>query len=134
MQYVGADVEWTEKHGGGWGIGSILVMGTAHAIANSSRKAEAMRQAAPRWRMVDQGRMWLTNERFAIQASEWINLWHENQNMSHCDGLAIELHFDGMPPTRLRTAYADWWYVMMQWIAFEVLTMPGEPQREIPSR
>jgi hypothetical protein len=127
MQDVGANVDWTEKHGGGWGLGSILFMGAANAIGNSARKASAMRQAAAQWRMVDQGRMWLTNERFAIQGSEWINLWHENVNMSQCDGLTIELHYDGMPPTRLRMAYADWWYVMMQWIGFHVLTMPGQP-------
>ena len=131
LQYVGADVQWTEKHGGGWGLGSILVMGAANAIGNSSRKAAAMRQAAVQWRVVDQGRMWLTNQRFAVQASEWINLWHENVNMSCCDGLAIELHFDGMPPTRLRMPYADWWYVMMQWVGFSVLTFPSESDREI---
>ena len=27
MQYVGTDAQWTEKRGGGWGLGSILFMG-----------------------------------------------------------------------------------------------------------
>jgi hypothetical protein len=126
MQHLSAEVEWTQKRGGGWGIGSMLVMGAANAVGNSSRKAAARRQAAPQWRPVDRGPMWLTNQRFAIQGSNWIDLWHTNVNLSQCDGLTIELHLSGLPPTRLRTSFADWWYVMFQWVAFGILTMPEE--------
>ena len=127
MQFVGADVTWTEKHGGGWGIGSMLVMGAVNAAGNSRRQAEARRQATAQWRLVDNGQMWLTNLRLAIQASEWTNLWHEDINATSCDGLAIELNYPGMPPTRIRVNYADWWFVMLNWVAFSEVKLPPEP-------
>lgn len=127
MQFVGADVTWTEKRGGGWGIGSMLVMGAVNAVGNSRRETEARRKAAPQWRLVDTGQMWLTNVRFAVQGSEWINLWHENIDATNCDGLSIEVHYAGMPPTRIRINYADWWFVMLNWVAFAEVKLPPEP-------
>jgi hypothetical protein len=124
MRYFATDAEWVEKRGGGFGLLTMGLMGTAHMIGNANRKSEALRRATAQWRTVDQGRMWLTTERFAIQGAEWTNLWHEGVDMADCDGLAVELHLEGMPPTRLRISYADWWFVMMQWVGFGHLVMP----------
>ena len=127
MQFVGTDASWTETRGGGWGLGTMLLMGTVNTIGNSHRKAKALQEAAPQWRVVGGGQMWLTDRRFAIAASEWVNLWHEDLNSATCDGLSIEAHYPGMPPNRLVLPYADWWYVMLHWITFAEIVFPPLP-------
>jgi hypothetical protein len=127
-QFVGADVEYVTKRGGymGGGVVGLVALRGAQAARNRGRRRSAERAAQPQWRLVDEGQTWLTNYRFAVRASQWIDLWHGNINTLHCDGTAIHLEISGLPPTRLHIGAPDWWFVMLHRVAFDAIVWPPE--------
>jgi hypothetical protein len=132
-------LQWLEgdggymKHGGGYvfGGGAVgAVWNTArfatNVVGNSKRRKDAEREAAGAWRPVDQGYLYLTNRRFAITASQWIDLWYEHVRTSEAGWGCIRLQLSGMPATALQIPYVDYWYVMFMKLAFGRVVMPPD--------
>jgi hypothetical protein len=83
---------------------------TSNILGNQARKAKAAREAAPQWRLVDQGTLYLTNRRFAVQGQvQWHDLWFQHVRISDCDGQIIRLEMSGSPPTALEILGPDYW-------------------------
>jgi hypothetical protein len=104
-----------------------VVAGTA--AGNSSRRRRAAREAAPRFRPVDQGPFFLTDKRFAIQGqSQWTDLWFETIRMSSCDGTSVTLHIANMPPTQVHVWPIDYYFALYHFLANgDVIEIPPDP-------
>lgn len=151
------DGSYTKKYGGyvigrspaGMALGSAysLARFTANVAGNHRAKQKAAKDARLEWRPVDQGRLFVTNQRFAVKAGEWIDLWYEHIRMSECDGRSIELHVSGSKPMRLEVPDPDYWFVMFTKLAYDrveplpagpapapapVAQIPAEPPAEPP--
>jgi hypothetical protein len=131
LQWLDNDVEYTKKSGGymlgggGVGIAYNATRLTSNLLGNGIRKARARHQAAFRWRTVDQGNIFITNRRFAIQgAAQWIDLWYEDIRMADCNGQAIELQISGVPRTALQIWPPDYWFVMFNKLAYDRVFLP----------
>lgn len=116
-QYLEGDSTYIHKSRGGFGLlGAALVTGTA--IGNSARKSKAAREAAPRFRAVDQGQLFLTDRRFAFQGqTQWTDIWFDDIRMSTCDGTSITLHISGAPPTQLHTWPIDYHFALFHFLS-----------------
>lgn len=71
---------------------------TARAFGAIRRQLSelAARHAMAQWRPIDEGRVFVTNRRFAVQGSQqWNDIWYGSIRMSDCDSLAILIHLDG---------------------------------------
>jgi hypothetical protein len=106
-------------HKSTFGIGLLpFTMMAANAIGNSRRKHAAAREAAARLRLVDAGRLHLTNQRLAIQGRmQWMDLWYPDMRMSYCDGNAVTLEMANIPPVRLHTWPAYFVFAMIRFLA-----------------
>ena len=93
------------------------------------RKARAVREAAPQgWHPVDQGMLYLTNRRFAMQGQvQWHDLWFVHIHMSCCDSRTIQLKMSGSPPAALKVHGPDWWFVMFNKLAYDRVVNPPDP-------
>lgn len=138
LRFTDAEVSYVRKSGGYVVGGSPggLVFGTMYSAArltsnilgNQARKAKAAREAAPQWRPIDQGMLYLTNRRFAIQGQvQWHDLWFEHVRMSDCDGQIIQLEMSGLPSTALEVHGPDYWFVMFNKLAYDKVVMPPDP-------
>ncbi|WP_066374580.1 hypothetical protein [Herbidospora mongoliensis] len=138
LYYTDAEAEYLKKSGGyvigsspgGFALGAIFSAAkfTSNVVGNQVRKSRAAREAAPQWRPVDQGTIYLTNRRFALQGqAQWHDLWFENIRMSDCDGRIIRLEMVGSPPLGLETINPDWWFVMFNKLAYGKVVMPPDP-------
>jgi len=94
-----------------------LAMAAGTAIGNGARRARAEREAAPRFRPVDQGPFYITNMRFAIQGEmQWTDLWFGQIRMISCDGASITVRTSGIPPIQLHAWPIDYFYVMYHFL------------------
>ncbi|MEU4540574.1 hypothetical protein AB0G15_37620 [Streptosporangium sp. NPDC023825] len=136
--FTEAEAEYLRKSGGyvvggspgGFVLGSMYSAArlTGNIVGNRMRKAKAAREAAAQWRPVDQGTLYLTNRRFAVQGqSQWRDLWFENIRMSDCDGHAIRLEMSGSPSTALQVHNPDYWFVMFNKLAYDKVVTPPDP-------
>jgi len=127
-QYLEGDGSYIHKSRGGFGLlGMALVAGTV--AGNSARKKQAAREAAPKFRPADQGHLFLTDMRFAIQGQmQWIDLWYENIRMSSCDGTSITLHIADLPPTQLHVWPIDYYFALYHFLANgDIIEIPPDP-------
>jgi hypothetical protein len=125
FQFMEGEAVYTHKSTMGFGLMGLAAAVTTTA-GNKRRARRAMRKAEARFRKVDQGRMFLTNRRFALQGdSQWSDLWFDGIRMSSCDGEAIELHMANNPPLALRVWPADYHFAMFRWLAHgELVQLP----------
>jgi hypothetical protein len=127
-QYLEGDSTYIHKSRMGFGLlGVALVAGTA--AGNSARKQRAAREAAPQFRLAEQGQLFVTDMRFAIQGQmQWIDLWYESIRMSNCDGTSITLHMANMPPTQLHVWPIDYYFALYHFLANgDVIEIPPDP-------
>jgi hypothetical protein len=131
LQWLGSEGEYYKKSGGymfgggGVGVAYNAFRLTSNLVGNKARKAKAAREAAFKWRAVEQGNVFLTNRRFCIQGgSQWIDLWHSEIRMAHCNGEAIELEISERPRTALQMCLADYWFVMFNKLAYDRILLP----------
>lgn len=128
LQYLEGDGTYVHKSRAGFGmLGLAVVVGTA--IGNKARASRAAQRAAPQFRQVDDGPLYLTDMRFAIQGrTQWIDLWHENIRMSSCDSDSISLDIADLPPIKLRIWPVDYYFALFRFLAHnEILQIPAEP-------
>ena len=133
--------EGVYTHKSSWGTGVLgLTLAATTAAGNRRRARKAAREMEARFRKVDDGIMFLTNRRFALQGDlQWTDLWFEGIRMSNCDGEAIELQLANSPPLALRVWPADYHFAMFRWLAYGELVglsdqQPPGPQFEGPVR
>lgn len=133
LEWAESEGQYTKKSGGymfgggGFGMAFNAARLTANVMGNSIRKSNAGHEAAFQWRPLDQGRLFVTNRRFAIQgAGQWIDLWYDNIRMADCNGRAIELEMSGSPRTALEMPTPDYWFVMFNKLAYDRIVMPPE--------
>lgn len=141
---TGSILEWADSEGqymkkgggyliggGGFGMAFNAARLTTNVMGNSIRKARAGREAAFQWRPLDQGRLFVTNHRFAIQgARQWIDLWYQDIRTADCNGRAIELEMSGSPRTALEIPTPDYWFVMFSKLAYDRVVMPPEERNQ----
>jgi len=141
---AGSVLEWADSEGqyvkkgggyvfggGGFGIAFNAARLTGNVMGNSIRKARAGREAAFQWRPLDQGQLYVTNRRFAVQGvRQWIDLWYQDIRMADCNGRAIELEMSGRPRTALEIPAPDYWFVMFSKLAYDRIVMPPEDRNQ----
>ena len=129
MQWVTGDGAYTHKSGGYWGGGlvGLIVLHSANAIGNSRRRRRAESESQGQWQQADQGRMFLTNKRLAIQGAQWTDIWFQYIQSVNCDGVALHVQVQGWDPMRLTVPQPDYWYVMFNKLAYDQLTVPPSP-------
>jgi hypothetical protein len=133
LQWLEGDDSYVHKSGGyyGGGMVGLLALRTATAIGNGRRRAAAARAGMAQWRPVEQGQLFVTNRRFAIQGSRgWDDIWYPSVRMSECDGMGIHLELQGWPRTVLRIPFADYWFVLFHKLAYDTVMMPPPPDDE----
>jgi hypothetical protein len=135
LQYLEGDGTYTHTSASGSGaIGVALVVGSM--IGNHARRQRAASEAAPRFRVVDGGRMYLTNRRFSVQGQhQWIDLWFEDIRMSSCDGASVNLTMGSIPAVALRVWPAPYHFALFRWLAHgEIVRSSGSvpPAQPIP--
>ncbi len=126
-QYLEGDSTYIHKSRMGFGImGAALVAGTA--LGNSARKSKAAKEAAPRFRPVDQGQLYLTDRRFAMQGQvQWTDIWFDDIRMSSCDGSSITLQLSGLPATQLHTWPIDYYFALFHFLSVgSIIQIPEE--------
>jgi hypothetical protein len=136
--FMEAEAEYV-KTGGGYELGRNpfilpfqllfnLIQFLIHVIGNRIRRSRAEREAAPQWRPIDVGTLFLTNRRFAVHGQmRWHDLWFEDIRMSDCNGIFIRLDMSGSPPLAPELTTPDWWYVMFNKVAYDRVVMPPPP-------
>jgi hypothetical protein len=126
FQFTEGEASYTHKSTAGYGLMG-LAMATATHAGNKRRARRALRQAEARFRKVDEGTMYLTNRRFAIQGKgQWVDLWFDSIRMSNCDGEAIELQLANNAPLALRVWPADYHFALFRWLAHGELVQPPQ--------
>jgi hypothetical protein len=115
-QLLEGDGTYLKKSTFGIGLVPFAMMAT-NAVGNSARKHRAAREAAPRFRPIDAGPLYLTNKRLAIQGQQWIDLWYDDIRMSYVDESAVTLELAGSTPVQLQTWPAYWVFAMLRFVA-----------------
>jgi hypothetical protein len=127
-QFLEGDSSYVHKSRLGFGlVGMAMVAGTA--VGNTARKSRAAKEAAPRFRPVEQGPFYLTDRRFAIQGqTQWVDLWFSEIRMASCDSVGITLHISGLPPTQLQMWPIDYFFALYHFLANgEIIEIPPDP-------
>jgi hypothetical protein len=137
FEWADSDGQYVKKGGGyvfgggGFGMAFNAARLTTNVMGNSIRKARAGREATFQWRPLDQGQLFITNRRFAIQgARQWIDLWYQNVRLADCNGRAIELEMSGSPRTALQIPAPDYWFVMFNKLAYDRIVMPPDDRNQ----
>ena len=126
-QFLEGDGTYVHKSRGGFGlVGLALVAGTA--VGNSKRRARAGREAAPRYRPVDEGVVYLTDRRFLVQGQmQWTDIWYGNIRVASCNGFSITFELSGASPMQLHVWPIDYYYVLFHYLAYnDVLQVPPD--------
>jgi hypothetical protein len=127
-QFLEGDGTYVHKSRGGFGLlGLALVAGTA--AGNKSRRARAEREAAPRFRPVDEGTVYVTDKRFVIQGqTQWTDLWYENIRVATCDSTSITFELSGAPPIQLHVWPIDYYFALFHFLAYkDIIEVPPDP-------
>jgi hypothetical protein len=124
-QFLEGDGTYLHKSRGGFGlVGIAVVAGTA--AGNSARRARAAQEAAPRFRPVDEGTVYLTDQRFVLQGNvQWTDLWHQNIRVATCDGSCITFEISGAPPLQLYVWPIDYYFALFHFLAYkDIIRIP----------
>ena len=126
-QFLEGDGTYVHKSRGGFGLlGLAVVAGTA--AGNSARRSRAAREAAPRFRPVDEGTIYLTDQRFVLRGrTQWSDFWHENVRMSTCNGSSITFELSGAPPIQLHVWPIDYYFALFHHLAYnDIIQIPSD--------
>lgn len=126
-QFLEGDGSYVHKSRGGFGLlGLAMVASTA--AGNRARRSRAEQEAAPRFRLVDQGTVYLTDQRFLLQGqSQWTDVWHQNVRVSVCDSSTITFEGSGAPPMKLHVWPIDYYFVLFRFLAYnEIIQIPPD--------
>ena len=127
-QFLEGDGTYVHKSGGGFGLlGLAVVAGTA--AGNRARRSRAGREAAPRFRPVDEGTVYVTDKRFVIHGqTQWTDLWFENIRVATCDGTSITFELSGAPPMQLHVWPIDYYFALFHFLAYnDIIEVPPDP-------
>lgn len=105
-----------------------LTMAAGTAVGNSARKARAAREAAPKFRPVDEGILYLTDIRFAIQGKmQWTDLWYEDIRMISCNSASMTIHASSIPPIQLYAWPIDNFFMLYHFLAnHNIIAVPSD--------
>ena len=126
-QFLEGDDTYLHKSRIGFGlVGLAVVAGTA--AGNRARRSRAEREAAPRFRPVDEGTIYLTDKRFVLQGqTQWTDLWFDNIRVARCDGSVITLELSGGPPTQLHVWPIDYYLALFYYLAYnDIIQVPPD--------
>ncbi len=126
-QFLEGDGTYVHKSRGGFGlVGLALVTGTA--AGNKARKSRAAQEAAPKFRPIDEGTVYLTDQRFVLQGrSQWSDFWHEDVRVATCDGSSMTLEVSGAPPVRLYVWPVDYYFALFHYLANnDIIRIPSD--------
>ncbi|MEU1480688.1 hypothetical protein [Streptomyces sp. NPDC005760] len=132
LQYLEGDGSYWHTSAFGTGaVGIALTMGSM--FGNRVRRQRAEAEAAPRYRLVEAGRMYLTNRRFSVQGQhQWIDLWFGDIRMSSCDGAAVFLTMGSIPAVALRVWPAPYHFTLFRWLAHSEIVRSSTPRLPQP--
>jgi hypothetical protein len=128
-QWLEGEASYTHKSVGfAHGLSGLALGAAMNAVGNTRRRNKAARGAAERWRHIDVFRVYVTTARIALQAGrrrEWHDLWYRDFRTVEYDQKGIILQTSGNPASRLHMAPPDYWFVMVQKLAFnEICDVP----------
>lgn len=127
-QYLEGDGTYIHKSRIGFGLlGAAVVAGTA--AGNKARASRAAQEAAPRFRYVDEGHLYLTDRRFAFQGRmQWVDFWHESVRLATCDSTSITFQTAGSPATQFYIWPIDYFFALFHFLAYgEITQIPPGP-------
>ena len=116
--YVHKSVAWAG------GVGGLALGAATSAIGNARRRAKAAKEAAERWRAVDNPRIYITNQRFAMQGRQWVDLWYPTLRTVTYDQAGVVVQTAGASAMRLRMLPPDYWFVLLRHLAYGEITDP----------
>ena len=124
-EFLEGDGTYIHKSRAGFGLVGLAIV-AATAVGNSTRRSRAARKDAPRFRLVDRGTIYLTDQRFVLQGrTQWSDFWHQNVRMATCDGSSITFHISGAPPIRLHIWPIDYYFVLFHYLAYnDIIQIP----------
>jgi hypothetical protein len=126
-QYLEGDGTYVHKTRFGFSaLGVAMAAGTV--VGNSVRKSRAAREAAARFRPVDEGTLYLTDMRLAMQGKmQWYDIWFEDIRSVECNSTCITIQSAGNPPVQLYVWPVDYYYVLYHFIAYHnIIEVPAE--------
>jgi hypothetical protein len=95
------------------------------AVGNGHRKRQARREAEERWRDVDGGALYITNQRLVMQLGrQWDVVDLRSVMALHYEGDALVMEFAGGAPVRLVMDAADYHFVMLYFVVFGQVVLP----------
>lgn len=125
-QWMEGDGTYIHRSGGGFGLIGLAIV-ASNAAGNRTRRSRAMREAAPRFRLVDQGVVYLTSERFVFQGAEWSDIWYHSVRVPSCNGTCITFELSGAPPTQLHVWPIDYFFALFHYLAYnEIIQIPPD--------
>ncbi|MGH2965124.1 MAG: hypothetical protein ACRDMH_07060 [Solirubrobacterales bacterium] len=117
FQHVPVDIDYREP--------GLFVFGDPDFVAGAlltalflrhRRRRQLKKLAAPQWRSVDSGTLYLTSRRLVLQGQQgWVNFWFQpTLRESQLDSKTLSLSFDDAPPTRFVTPEAPRLFVLLR--------------------
>lgn len=117
LRMLEGDATYTRRSAKGFGAMGLTAV-VATAVGNAARKRRAEQQAVAHFRPVDQGSLYVTSQRFALQGgTRWTDIWYSDVRMSYCDGEAVVLELSSSTPVQLRTWPAFAVFVLFRYLA-----------------
>jgi hypothetical protein len=106
-----------------FGVGSPMMFTATlglSALMNHSRKVQAQAEAAARWRPINHGTLYLTNQRFGLHGMFGWNDIHyraiRNSYLVPLDGIVVFL--DGSNPLKVNLPWPEYHFLLFQFLAY----------------
>lgn len=122
----------------GGSVPGLTVSAIGSAIFNANAASKARAAAAPQWRVVDTGELFMTNKRIAVRGRHgfW-EYWYPGIQSVEQDPAGMVLWTREMPTTRLRVGVPEWLAVAYSWFAHGVaaeIPLDDDQRAEVGSR
>lgn len=124
------------------GVGTPLMFAATlgvSAMANQARKRRARAEAAPQWRQLNQGVLYMTNQRLAMQGA--LGWWDVHlgsiRNSDVVPGDGMVLFLDGSNPMKVSMPWPEWHFVLFHYLAYGrvlPIDLPAEVAPHAPTR
>lgn len=123
-QWLEGSGDYLHKTAIGFGMVGLAAKGLT-ALGNKSRRNRAAVEYQARYRVVDEGGLYLTDRRFLVQGPrQWTDIWFGHVRTSGSDGEAVYLEMTGEPTLRLQVATPDHLFAFFRWLAHGELAHP----------